>query len=241
MTDPLVALARRLQDDYGALDAQTALRHVVLKEFPQRVALVSSFGAESAVLLDMVAAINPHVPVLFLDTGKLFAQTMQYKDELVRLLGLTDVRVLEPDSQGLDFLDADSTLWQRNPDGCCFLRKTVPLEQGLAGFDAWISGQKRFHGSARSAVRAFEVQDGRIKVNPLAGWDRQAIEAWFDARGLPRHPLLDMGYTSIGCHTCTRPVRHGEDPRAGRWSGLAKTECGIHNRPTGRQGAVERG
>ncbi len=241
MTEPAVALARRLEDAYGGMDAQTSLRHVLLKEFPQRIALVSSFGAESAVLLDMVAAINPHVPVVFLDTGKLFAQTIQYKDELVRRLGLTDVRVLEPDRQGLDFLDADGTLWQRNPDGCCFLRKTVPLEQGLAGFDAWISGQKRFHGGSRSGVAMFEAQEGRIKVNPLAGWDREAIDAWFAARDLPRHPLQELGYASIGCHTCTRPVRKGEDPRAGRWSGLDKTECGIHNRPAPRQGAAERG
>ncbi len=240
MTESVAALARRLQDAYGALDARTTLHHVLLKEFPQRIAMVSSFGAESAVLLDMVAAINPHVPILFLDTGKLFAQTTQYKDDLVRRLGLTDVRVLEPDPQGLDFLDADGTLWQRNADGCCFLRKTVPLEQGLSGFDAWISGRKRFHGGARSTVQVFEVQDGRIKVNPLAGWDRQAIDDWFEARDLPRHPLLEMGYASIGCHTCTRPVQKGEGLRAGRWSGLDKTECGIHNRPSDREGAAER-
>jgi len=241
MTEPVAALADRLQVAYGALDAQAVLHHVLLKEFPQRVALVSSFGAESAVLLDMVAAINPHVPVLFLDTGKLFAQTTQYKDELVQRLGLTDVRVLKPDSQGLDFLDADGTLWQRNADGCCFLRKTVPLEQGLAGFDAWISGRKRFHGGARSDLRVFEAQDGRIKVNPLAGWDRPAIDAWFEARDLPRHPLLELGYASIGCHTCTRPVREGEGLRAGRWPGLDKTECGIHNRPSARHSTVEHG
>ena len=169
MNEAAAAVARRLQDAYGRLDAQTTLRHVLLKEFPQRIAMVSSFGAESAVLLDMVAAVNPHVLVLFLETGKLFAQTIQYKDALVRRLGLSDVRVLRPDSQGLEFLDADGTLWQRNPDGCCFLRKTVPLEQGLSGFDAWISGRKRFHGGARSAMPVFEAQDGRIKINPLGG------------------------------------------------------------------------
>ncbi len=231
MTETALTRARHLQDAYGALDAEAMLRHVLLKEFPQRIAVVSSFGAESAVLLDMVAAVNPHVPVLFLDTGKLFAQTAQYKDQLVRHLGLSDVRVLRPDSQGLDFLDADGTLWQRNPNGCCFLRKTVPLEQGLSEFDAWISGRKRFHGGARSALDVFEAQDGRVKVNPLAGWDRQAIEARFADRGLPRHPLVEMGYPSIGCHTCTRPVAPGEDVRAGRWAGLEKTECGIHDRP----------
>lgn len=228
---------RRLAQDYGGLDAQVLVHHMVLKEFPQRIALVSSFGSESAVLLDMVATVNPHVPVLFLETGKLFAQTLQYKDALVDRLGLTDVRVLTPDGQGLDFLDPDGTLWQRNPDGCCFLRKTVPLEQGLSGFDAWISGRKRFHGAARSQLNLFEDQDGRVKINPLAGWSREEVDAWMKARDLPGHPLVEMGYASIGCHHCTRPIAAGEDVRAGRWAGLGKTECGIHNRPSGRSGA----
>ena len=241
MTTPADVKAEQLQNEYGGLDAQTIVHHVLLKEFPQRIAMVSSFGAESAVLLDMVATVNPHVPVLFLDTGKLFAQTDQYRKSLVARLGLTDVRVLRPDSQGLDFLDPDGDLWQRNPDGCCFLRKTVPLEQGLAGFDAWISGRKRYHGGARSQLPVFEAQDGRIKINPLAGWDRDDIDAWFAARGLPRHPLVELGYASIGCHHCTRPVAQGEDARAGRWSGLGKTECGIHNRPSARTGSPDHG
>jgi len=241
VTKSLEALVRRLDSAYGTLDARSMLRDVLLKEFPQRIALVSSFGAESAVLLDMVAEINPHVPVLFVDTGKLFAQTSQYKDQLVQRLGLSDVRVLRPDAQGLDFLDADGSLWQRNPDGCCFLRKTVPLEQGLSGFDAWISGRKRFHGATRSDVPVFEAQDGRIKINPLAAWDRRTIDAWFEARGLPRHPLEAQGYASIGCHTCTRPIKAGEAVRDGRWSGLAKTECGIHNRPGSRVSTAGRG
>jgi len=231
MTASLQKTVARLDQQYADADTPELLRAVLLKEFPQRIAVVSSFGTEAAVLLDLVATINPHVPVLFIDTAKLFPQTLDYKDRLVARLGLTDVRVLRPDRQGQDYLDPEGSLWRTNPDGCCFLRKTMPLETGLAGFDAWISGRKRYHGAGRSDLPLFEVQDGRVKINPLAGWTQDAVEDHLRHGGLPPHPLAEAGYRSVGCYTCTRAVADGEAVRAGRWAGLEKTECGIHNRP----------
>ena len=217
---------------YGHLPAQDLLNYLCREAFPGRIAIVSSFGTESAVLLDLVARANPATPVIFLNTGKLFAETLRYRDQLVARLGLTDIRVLQPHPTALAKEDPDGRLWARNPDRCCALRKTLPLEDALKGFDAWISGQKRFQASSRGGVSVIEADDaGRIKVNPLAHWSRDDIDDAFAATGLPRHPLESEGFPSIGCIPCTSRVVAGEDARAGRWRGLAKTECGIHRSP----------
>ena len=198
--------------------------------FAGRTALVSSFGAESAVLLDMVATVDPAIPVIFLDTGKLFAQTQAYREEMVELLGLRDVRVVRPRADALARYDPAGNLWSREPDLCCHLRKTEPLEEALEGFVAWITGRKRFQAGLRSRLPLIEGESssGRIKLNPLALWSAEDVERYRILRNLPQHPLVERGYRSIGCSTCTRPVRAGETPRAGRWRGLDKTECGIH-------------
>lgn len=231
-TTPALASGGRLEElieRYRGLDGAALLQPMVEREFPGRLAVVSSFGAESAVILAQVAEIDRDTPVLFLDTGKLFSETLRYRDRLVALLGLRDVRTLVPDPRRLVTADPHGVLWLADPDTCCALRKVEPLEAWLAGFDAWVSGRKRYHGGARTALPTFETDDrGRIKINPVAGWSKGRVEAEFAVRNLPRHPLEAKGYLSIGCITCTDRVRPGEDMRAGRWRDLSKTECGIH-------------
>jgi phosphoadenosine phosphosulfate reductase len=220
-----------LRRAYEGLDGLALLR-ALLKEGPLagRTALVSSFGAESAVLLDMVASVDPATPVIFLDTGKLFPETQAYREELIDLLRLRDVRVVEPRAAALGRYDPGGDLWSREPDLCCHIRKTEPLQEALEGFAGWITGRKRFQAGLRSQLPIIEPEwsSGRIKLNPLALWSAEDIERYRLLRNLPKHPLVDQGYRSIGCITCTRPVNSGEAPRAGRWWGLDKTECGIH-------------
>jgi len=220
------ALASRIADKR---DASAVLRLALSDALPGRVALVSSFGTESALLLDLAAAIDRGIPVIFLDTGKLFPETLAYRDALIDRLGLTDVRVVRPETRDLAAQDPDGGLWRQHADRCCNLRKTLPLQAALDGFDAWVTGRKRFQSAARREVGLFEADDaGRIKVNPLAFWTAEHIAAEFDRRDLPRHPLEAYGFLSVGCTTCTAPVSDGGDRRAGRWPGQAKTECGIH-------------
>jgi phosphoadenosine phosphosulfate reductase len=210
-------------------DASAVLRLALVDAFQGRVALVSSFGTESALLLDLAAEIDPAVPVIFLDTGKLFPETLEYRDALIRRLGLTDVRVVRPEARRVAAEDSDGGLWRQHADQCCNLRKTQPLQSALQGFDAWITGRKRFQSTARRDVALFEAdRGGRIKVNPLAYWSAERIADEFERRELPRHPLEAFGFLSVGCMTCTAPVAEGSDRRSGRWPGQAKTECGIH-------------
>ena len=213
------------------LEAQELLRVMVLHAFPGRIAAVSSFGAESAVLLDLVASVDPAAPVLFLETGKHFPETLAYRDLLTANLGLRDVRSLQVPLHALAREDAAGDLWRRDPDACCDLRKTRPLQRALAGFDAWVTGRTRHHGAERSALGLIERSNGQVKINPLAHWSADDIAAAMAVRGLPEHPLVAEGYLSIGCAPCTRRALCGADPRSGRWAGLGKTECGIHKAP----------
>ncbi len=199
-----------------------------------RISVVSSFGTESAVLLHMVAGIDPRTPVLFIDSGKLFWETRYYRSKVVDLLGLRDVRVLRPQAVDLDAHDFAGDLHARNADLCCHIRKTLPLEAGLAGFAGWVSGRKRYHGGARADIETLAVVDGRLKIDPLAHWDRATIEAYRLVNELPEHPLAGRGYFSVGCVPCTSKAGSADDPRAGRWVGKAKTECGIHFTRNGR-------
>lgn len=213
---------------FADADARAILAAALKDLFRGRVAVVSSFGAESAVLLDLVATVAADTPVLFLETGKHFPETLEYRDRLVERLGLTDVRSIRPDAGRLERLDPDGTLHESDPDLCCWIRKVEPLSEALEGFDAWVTGRKRYQGGARSTLVPFEWDEGRIKVNPLVDWTPKNIIEHMRARRLPAHPLVARGYASIGCAPCTQPVGAGEDLRAGRWRGLAKTECGIH-------------
>ena len=220
--------ARILTVLYGHLPAREILAAMLCDEYRGRLALVSSFGAESAVLLHMVSEIDPATPIIFLDTGKLFGETRRYRDELVDRLGLTGIRTVQPDPERERQLDPKGVLWANSADSCCFLRKVEPLSLALVGFDGWITGRKAYQGGERRDLRVFEAAAGRIKVNPLARWRKSDIEDYFIRHGLPRHPLEQDGYLSIGCMPCTDRVKDGEDDRAGRWRGREKSECGIH-------------
>jgi phosphoadenosine phosphosulfate reductase len=220
--------AQRLNARYGHLDAAGAIRLGVDELFAGRIALVSSFGAESAVLLHLLARIDRDTPVVFLDTGRLFPETLEYRTLLTERLGLTDVRTIAPDPERLAAKDPHRALWMTNPDLCCAIRKTEPLQRALAGFDAWFTGRKRFQNAHRAELKLFEADGHRIKINPLAGWTAGDLKAYARANDLPEHPLVAKGYPSIGCVPCTTRVQAGEDERAGRWRGLDKTECGIH-------------
>ena len=224
-----VAKLERLRAAYGALNAEALLRAVALTEFPGQIAIASSFGSESAVLLTLVARVDPALPVLFLDTGVLFPETYQYARLLTERLGLADVRWWRPEPRLLRQQDPDGDLWLTDPDRCCYHRKVRPFRRALAAFPCWASGIKRAHGGARGAIEHLELEEGRIKVNPLAHWTDAEIQAAFRDWGLPQHPLVTRGYRSIGCVPCSRAARPGEDPRAARWDGRGKSECGIHS------------
>ncbi|WP_029058450.1 phosphoadenylyl-sulfate reductase [Stappia stellulata] len=220
-------LAARLAARFDGAPAEEVIA-AAREHFASGLALVSSFGAESAVLLHLAARVDASLPVLFIDTGKLFPATLRYRDALVERFGLKDVRVLRPSVEDLQAEDPTGALWMRDTDACCTIRKVRPLARALAGLDAWVSGRKRFQASSRSNIPLFEADGPRVKVNPLADWDPGDLRAHMQTHDLPPHPLVAEGYPSIGCMPCTSPVAEGEDPRAGRWRGGEKTECGIH-------------
>lgn len=194
------------------------------------IALVSSFGAESVVLLHMVAVADKATPVVFVDTEMLFAETLVYQAEVAERLGLRNMRIIRADKDDVARDDPYGALHLSDTDTCCTLRKTIPLQRALRGFDGWITGRKRFQAGSRETLDFFEVEDGtgRIKVNPLAHWAPEDVRAYMEENRLPRHPLVTKGYPSIGCAPCTSPVKDGEDLRSGRWRGADKSECGIH-------------
>lgn len=224
---PGASLAARLEAELRHAHPRTILE-AAFESFGDKLALVSSFGAESAVLLDLAAKVNPAIPVLFLDTGMLFGQTLDYRKNLTARLGLTDVRDLRPAYQDLATADPQAKLWQSDTDACCHVRKVLPLDRALEGFEAWITGRKRFHGGDRLSLPVVETTDAHVKFNPLANWTKQDLDAYMVEHELPAHPLVEQGFASVGCWPCTQPVEEGEDVRAGRWKGLDKTECGIH-------------
>ncbi|MEJ5978736.1 phosphoadenylyl-sulfate reductase [Novosphingobium sp. PS1R-30] len=211
------------------------------------VAVVSSFGAESTVLLHLVSRIDPNIPVLFLETGKHFPETLAYRDALIARLGLTNVINLTPDEAELAKKDESGLRWSYDPDGCCEIRKVKPLAKALAGYDATITGRKAFQAATRANLPRFEIDvtdaQGRLKINPLIDWSAEDLAAYVEEHDLPAHPLVAEGYPSIGCSPCTTKVAAGEDPRSGRWKGWDKTECGIHvpGKPDDDQGELPPG
>ena len=198
----------------------------------ERLALVSSFGTESAALLKVMADVDPAIPVVFLDTGWLFEETLAYRDTLIATLGLRDVRSIKPLQETLTREDPDRELWFSDPDACCRIRKVEPLARALKPFSAWINGRKRFQGGARAEIPVVEDDGARLKFNPFANVSREEIEAIYRLAKLPQHPLVASGYLSVGCMPCSSRTAPGEDERAGRWRGRAKTECGIHTTKT---------
>ncbi|OBX19069.1 phosphoadenosine phosphosulfate reductase [Erythrobacter sp. QSSC1-22B] len=224
--------AIRLNRMFRGSDTQEMLRAVIDDDLIGDLATVSSFGAESAVLLHLLSQIDPGIPVLFLETGKHFPETLAYRDALVERLGLTNLVNLYPDLDELAAKDDTGLRWSFDPDGCCEIRKVRPLATALAGYDATFTGRKAFQSSTRAQLPRFEIDtsdvQGRLKINPLIDWDADRIANWFAEHELPRHPLVERGYPSIGCSPCTGKVAPGEDPRSGRWKGWDKVECGIH-------------
>ncbi len=220
--------ASRLEGRFALMKAPSLLRLAIEDLYPGRVALVSSFGADSAVLLHMVAQIDNKTPVVFVDTGQLFPETLAYRDELVARLGLASVIVAEPDAATLSAEDPERFLFAADPDRCCDIRKVLPLGNALEPYEAWITGRKSFQSATRAAVPLFEAEGERVKINPLVGWSASDVLAYIASAGLPPHPLVAKGFPSIGCLPCTSAGGPDEDPRAGRWRGRGKTECGIH-------------
>ena len=227
----------RLQSFYGDLDALPLLRAMIQREFSGKIALLTSFGADAALLLSMVAEIDPATPVLFLDTGKHFPQTLAYAKELEMQLGLSNVRYLTPDPAIEKRIDAEGELWSVQPNRCCWLRKVEPLDRALDefGLEALITGRKRYQTPERQDMEQIELDEkGHFRINPLAYWTKEQQKEETAKRGLAEHPLVKEGYRSIGCAPCTAPVGAGEDERAGRWAHTVgfeneqKTECGIH-------------
>lgn len=221
--------ADALNARFAGVDTLDMLRTVFAERLAGNVAVVSSFGTESAVLLDLVAKADRTIPVIFVDTQKMFAETLAYRDTLIARLGFTDSRTVSPIADVIAAKDATGLRWSYDPDGCCDIRKVEPLKRAKDGLEAWISGRKAFQSTTRQNLPRFEVEDGRLKLNPLGDWTKDDLEAWFTANDLPRHPLEAQGYLSVGCEPCTSRVLPGEDPRAGRWRGWDKVECGIHS------------
>jgi phosphoadenosine phosphosulfate reductase len=218
------ALDRALRDASPAEVIEAALKAVGR----EKLALVSSFGTESAALLKVMADVDPAIPVVFLDTGWLFEETLAYRDTLIATLGLRDVRSIKPLEEALSREDPERELWFSDPDACCRIRKVEPLQRALAPFSAWINGRKRFQGGLRAEMAVVEDDGAKLKFNPFANVEREEIEAIYKLAKLPPHPLVASGYLSVGCMPCSSRTAPGEDARAGRWRGRAKTECGIH-------------
>ncbi|MCV0394300.1 MAG: phosphoadenylyl-sulfate reductase [Rhizobiaceae bacterium] len=220
--------AANLEARYGRLDAEDIVS-VSLDLFGREgIAAVSSFGADSAVLLSIVARVDPGIPVVFLDTGKHFGETLEYRDQLAADLGLTDLRIIHPRDEALAERDPDGKLHVVDTDACCAVRKVEPMARAVAPFEAWFTGRKRFQSATRGKLPVFEAVGPRIRVNPLAAWSTSDLADHMRRNALRENPLVAFGYFSIGCFPCTEPAKPGEDARSGRWAGQAKTECGIH-------------
>jgi len=224
----VAAEAAALDARYGHLTPPEIIERAALHDFAGGVAAVSSFGADSAVLLHMIAEIDHGLPVIFLDTGKHFGETLEYRDALAADLGLTDIRIVTPEEAALNRGDPDGTLHSRDTDACCAIRKVEPMARGVEPFRAWFTGRKRFQAATRAALPVFESVGIRTRINPLARWTTADLADYMRAHSLRENPLVAYGYLSIGCFPCTQAVKPGEDARSGRWAGQAKTECGIH-------------
>ncbi|HNS87127.1 MAG TPA: phosphoadenylyl-sulfate reductase [Parvularculaceae bacterium] len=220
--------ARVLSARFEGLHPRDIIAEALASPLFSNPAVVSSFGSESAVLLHMIAEAAPAMPVLFIDTGKVFGETLRYRDRLQHFLGLEDVRTVGPRKADVDAADPIGALNRTDPDACCAVRKTAAINRALEPFNSWISGRKRHQSALRAAMDIVEIADGRAKLNPLANWSREDIKAHVIENRLPDHPLLREGYLSIGCMPCSDRVKPGDDPRSGRWTSFEKTECGIH-------------
>lgn len=221
----LAEKARKLNEAFSGMSTRQMLSRLLHGRVAGRVAVVSSFGAEAACLLSLVASKDPSTPIVFLDTRKHFSETLGYVDDLMDQLGLTTLVRARPSLPSLAADDPDGTLNQRDSDRCCYLRKTLPMVAVLGNFDCVLTGRKRFQTSDRATMDIVEVQESWLRVNPLHNWTHAEVRGYLNDHGILEHPLVSQGYPSIGCEPCTQP---STDIRGGRWAGTDKTECGIH-------------
>ena len=233
--EPVLNNENDILEAYAGLEGRDLIR-TMARDYKGRIALLSSFGAESSVLLHMISEIDPSLPVIFLDTQKLFPETLAYRDQLIEELGLTDVRIVKPDPFDVEQQDPGGDLHATSPDQCCNIRKSIPMEKAFAGFEVMISGRKRFHGGGRADLKFLSIDGDRLKVEPLAGFSALDLQTYMVNHHLPSHPLKLQGYRSIGCMplACTSPGGFDDNPREGRWMGSDKTECGIHFTANGK-------
>jgi phosphoadenosine phosphosulfate reductase len=222
-----VEQAARLNALLGDATPQQVIAASV-REFGDEIAAVSSFGADSAVLLHMIAEVDPDLPILFLDTGKHFGETLEYRNALAADLGLRRLEIVHPKAEVLSARDPDGLLHKASTDACCDIRKVEPMARAVEPYSAWLTGRKRFQAATRGELPAFEAVGERARINPLARWTTADLADYMRRHALRENPLVAYGYLSIGCFPCTQPVQPGEDARSGRWAGQAKIECGIH-------------
>jgi len=222
------AFLARLNAKYEKLPPAEIIADALAQEWFPRPVVVTSFGAEAVVLLHMTSRAKADIPVIFIDTGKLFGETLRYRDRLQHVLGLEDVRTVGPRLSEIEQYDPMGLLNQESPEMCCNIRKTKVLARALTPFDSWINGRKRFQNNSRGSLRIIEFEQERMKLTPLANWSAQDLKDYAIKNALPLHPLVKQGYPSIGCFPCTSKVTHEDDARSGRWPGKSKTECGIH-------------
>ena len=197
--------------------------------FAPDVVLTCSFQHDGVVLAHMLTTIAPTVPIVFLNTGFHFPETLAYRDDIVRRFGI-NLRDVQPSMPRGEFASKHGLdLYRRDPDLCCRINKVEPLRAALEGVRCWLNGRRRDQAATRSGLSVVERFEGGIhKVNPMVAWNAKDTYRYMQEHSIPEHPLFDKGYASIGCAPCTRPILAGEDERAGRWSGTSKTECGIH-------------
>jgi phosphoadenosine phosphosulfate reductase len=213
-----------------ALESQTARERLewAVQTYGDALLFTSSFGPGSGVLLHLWSQVAGDLPVHFIDTGYLFDQTIAYRDAVVKKLDLR-LEVLQPKMAKGHFIEKYGlTLYRDDPDQCCAINKVEPLEAALPGKRAWVSGLRRDQSKTRAETPILLSTDGPVKVHPLADWTARDVHRYLELHGVPEHPMFEEGYVSVGCAPCTRPVMPGEDERAGRWAGSAKTECGLH-------------
>jgi phosphoadenosine phosphosulfate reductase len=227
MTVDLEQLARRAGRELAAAPAQEIVRWAV-RTFSTRFAVATSM--QDAVLVHLVSQIAPGVDVLFLDTGYHFAETLGTRDAVAATYDINLITVTPRQTVAEQDASYGPTLHDRDPHHCCGLRKVAPLDRALARYDAWATGLRRAEASTRAGtpVVSYDARRSKVKIAPIAAWSDADVEAYIAEHGILINPLLAAGYPSIGCAPCTRAVAVGEDPRAGRWAGSAKTECGIH-------------
>lgn len=220
----------KLNEQFEARTPLEIIRWAV-KEFAPKFAMTSSFGPESGVLLHLASQADPNLPVLFLETGYHFPETLAYKKQLSQLFGLKNVIDLRanPERRAKLLANHQNVPYEKNPDLCCQINKVEPLDEALKGYKAWMSGIRRHQTDFRKSVRILELYEGGMyKISPLANMTSRDTWWYLKEHQIPQHPLYEKGYLSIGCWPCTRPIQEGDDERSGRWAGKAKKECGIH-------------